>query len=115
MTPNLIDRIRTHIEGARAADGFVDANAVAGIIQMMYPSVERQTLIDAIIDETIAAHGSVYGEKPGMRDESWPDAPMRMVSVIDVRRRIGMRGGHCHNPHAANRAGKRQSEVQQDR
>ncbi len=64
MTQTLPDHARVIIrEEIGRAERFVDAKYVAAFVQIQYPDVDFESLIDAVIEETLAARGSVAWEK----------------------------------------------------
>ena len=68
MTQNLIDKacvlIRKEIG---KANSFVDANAIAAVIHDLYPTVDFQSLVSAVVEETIATRGTVAWGKGDKR------------------------------------------------
>jgi|SRR6187399_3029517 len=60
MTPNILDHARIHIQEALGKHaGFVDASAVAAAVKLRFPHADLGILTNAIIEETVAAGGSV--------------------------------------------------------
>lgn len=66
MKLNPHDHARVHVRRALAIpNGFVDADAIAATIHKHYPTTDFQSLINAVIEEAIAARASVTSEGLG--------------------------------------------------
>jgi hypothetical protein len=78
MTQTLIDHARILIrEEINKADRFVAASVIASEVHKAYPSVDFQTLINAVIEEAVAARGSVTWHKS--EDENPEATSNRMI------------------------------------
>jgi hypothetical protein len=73
MTQNLIDRARILIrEEIANATYIVDANTIAAAVREHYPSVDFQSLTAAVIEEVVAARGSLsWGSNEQIGEAGW--------------------------------------------
>ncbi|MFO0990440.1 MAG: hypothetical protein U1E67_00715 [Hyphomicrobiales bacterium] len=82
MTPNILDQARTHIQEALVNhDGIVDASAVAAAVKGLFPHVDLGILTNAIIEETIAAGGSVAWAGPVAMNQNFSD-PQQVIRPV---------------------------------